>query len=769
MDNLRNWVIIKTESDPESLAAHNAVFCVSNGYLSLRGNLLESRRDPYPGTFVAGVFDTADMMAFIRPTKEERRYLDSTYFDDAQPSPSVANLPDPLFVRVFSGGRELVFRGECASTFEQQYNLRAGTYSYMYTLEAASGQKTRIEMTRSCDMTHQHRALMRYRLTPVNYSGTIRLQSGIDGSVRSNLVGDRQFEIVEMRGRAECECEMGVQTLARSIGVDMAVANRVGGIDLGSPRAVVEAECVYNEWEFELGCGCTVTLDKFTVVSTTEDARHGFECDPQAELRASVDSGFDAALKEQESFWSRVWDRCDVGIEGHDTAQLYLRFCIMHLISSAPRHTDRLSVPCKLLTGEHYQGTTFYDSDLYIAPFYLFTYPELARTLLSYRWHGLEEGRRIAAEQGQRGAKFAWQAGPYGEECLGKWWRFVKTNVHINGDVAYALMLYHRATGDDRFMLEKGVDILVETARFYASRMEHDEARDEYGMSAVAGPDEGHCESRNNFYTNLMAKKNLRAASFVLRRIRDDLPSDYQRVEERLALGEVEIENWGQIEEKTTLLYDVKTKLFEQREGFFALPPVPADLLDGRKVWFVTVAPYQAMNQPDVVMALVLLRDEFDLETKRANWDYYRSKSMDFSSMSYAVNSMMAAELGEMGEAYRAFLVSAGMDLDPTLTGRRDTKEGLHGTAMGGAWMAAVLGFGGVRVTDEGLAVAPKLPPGWKSLSFKIIYHGEELSFSIDEGEIQVSMGRLTGSNVRLKVAGSDVTLKGGEARTFPR
>lgn len=201
-----------------------------------------------------------------------------------------------------------------------------------------------------------------------------------------------------------------------------------------------------------------------------------------------------------------------------------MRFCLHHLLAAAPRFSDKLSVPVKLLTGEHYQGNTFHDTDLYIVPFYIFTQPELARTCLNFRHEGLRPGREIARSLGYQGAKFAWQAGPYGEECLGRWWRFTHTNVHINAAVVYPLMQYLWATGDERYLRERGVDLLVETVRFYAARVVHDAERDRYDMHEVAGPDEGHCESTNNFYTNYLAIRNLRWAADAVRRLARDDP-----------------------------------------------------------------------------------------------------------------------------------------------------------------------------------------------------------------------------------------------------
>lgn len=756
------WVVTRTDTTPEAIAASNTIFTISNGYLALKGNLAEDASGAQPSTFINGVFDLADMVAFIRPTKHERRYLDPEHFDAAGPSPSIANLPNPLLVRVFVDGNEISFRRGKVCDFVQNYDLRTGVYSYSYTYETADGKRTRIRMERACDMVNIHRAYMRYSVTPLNHSGAVTLRSGIDGGVRSNLQNDRQFEVLEAFCKDSGVSFLRAKTLARGIDVQVCVADEFRGLAPRGGGRFVEHEAVYHSYELEASPRQPVILDRYIVLGSSEDARHGADCDVPAELDAMSAGGMESVVQSNRQWWSDAWERFDVQIDGDETAQLYLRFCLFHVMSAAPRHTDRLSVPCKLLTGEHYQGTTFYDTDLYTEAFYTFTYPEIARSCLNFRYLGLDHGRRIARELGFEGAKFAWQAGPYGEEALGKWWRFTHTNIHINADVACSLMRYLRATGDEDFLIDRGIDILVESSRFYASRASHDSEHDRYDLTDVAGPDEGHCESKNNFYTNLLARRTLQWAADTLDTIRRDHPDRYPRITERLSLDDSEPERWRHIADRLTFYFDPQTGIYEQCEGFYDLAPAPADLLEGRTEWFVTVFPYQALNQPDVVMGMVLLADEFPEDVKRANWEFYRDKSMDFSSMSFVINSMMAKDIGDLDYAYRQFLISAGEDLDENLTGRGDTADGIHGTASGGAWMAAVLGFGGLWLTERGLQVNPRLPEHWRSLRFNVVLHGEVVSFDIDHGRVRITPGARKNVELPATVCGQSVVIRSG-------
>jgi kojibiose phosphorylase len=783
MPEYDTWTVVNTSPDPHTLGQWNSVCTISNGYLGLKGNLAEQRDGYCPVTLINGVYDELDMFSLIRASNEERRYLDPRYFDTAGRSPAVANLPNPLFVQLFVGEREVSIGRGSIEAFAQVLDLRSGLYRYSFDFRDGAGRTTRIEMERFASLKHPHRVFMRYSATPLDHQATIRVHSGIDGRVHSNTTGERQFQVTELWAWPPERCRLVARTPARGHEARMGVLNVPRGPAPTEQTGVTEHDAVYTRYVLaEPAAGDRITLERYVVLTCSEDLRHGAMADLEVELDAAAAQGFDAALAEQRAAWEELWRRCDVQIEGDDPAQLGLRFCLFHLLQAAPRFTDRLSVPVKLLTGEYYQGNTFYDTDLYILPFYIFTLPELARTCLNFRYEGLRPGREIARSLGHDGAKLAWQAGPYGEECLGRWWRFTHTNIHINADVAYALVQYHRATRDERYLAERGIDLLVETARFFASRAVYDRKREQYDLRDVAGPDEGHCESTNDFYTNCLASRNLRWAAEMLEHLERTDPSAHAAALRRLAVKPDETSRWRRVADGLTLLFDADTKRYEQCEGFYQLKPIPPELREKRKVWFVTVFPYQALNQPDVVMAMVLLRDEFPADVKRANWEFYTDKSLNFSSMSFAVNAIMAADLADLHEAYKHFIITTGLDLDEALTGRKDTYAGLHGTACGGAWMAAVFGFGGVHLPLSQVAwpgpeqaggaesfllrINPNLPPQWSALRFNLVLQGAVLNVAIDREQVVLKVGSERRVGIPIAVAGQPIVLKSGETYT---
>ena len=765
MADYDTWKVTNTTTTPHTLGQWNSVCTVSNGYLGLKGNLCEQRDGFSPVTLINGLYDELDMFSQIRASNEPRRYLDARYFDTAGKSPAVANLPSPLLVRLYLDEQEVSLERGAISGFQQVLDLATGVYRYSFEHRDGLGRTTRVEMERFAALRHAHRVYMRYSVTPVDHDDTpIRIHSGIDGTAYSNTTRERQYSVTERWADPAERCRMVAQTPARRHEVRIGVQHIMrGGQPTAPVRGVTEHASVYTRYEFVAKRGQTITLERCIALTCSEDLRHRCVAELEAELDAAAARGFDEALREQTAAWKTLWEQSDVQIDGDDPAQLGLRFCLFHLLQAAPRFTDRLSVPVKLLSGEYYQGNTFYDTDTYILPFYTFTQPDVARTCLAYRHEGLRAGREIARNLGHKGAKLAWQAGPNGEECLGRWWRFTHTNIHINADVSYALMEYVRASGDERFMWEQGIDLLVETARFYASRAVHDRKRDTYDLVDVAGPDEGHCESTNNFYTNYLAQRNLRWAADVLDQLARNVPDMHAAAVRRLALGADEPALWRRVADGLTLLYDEGTQRYEQCAGFYELLPAPKDLLDERAVWFVTVAPYQALNQPDVLMAMMLFREAFEPDVLAANYDFYYGKSMNFSSMSFVINAITSAEVGRMDEAYKNFIITCGEDLDEALTGRKDTYAGLHGTACGGAWMAAVLGFGGVSLTDDGLCIKPNLPAQWSGLRFGLCVRGVRIQVAIDRSQVALQVGRERNLELPATIAGQPLTLRSGE------
>lgn len=731
------WIVSTQALDAPTRAQFSSVCTISNGYLGLKGVIHEDRTTAKPTTIINGVYDLCDMFSTLPASNEERVYLHPEHFAGATPSPAVANLPNPLYIRLFIEGEEVSFaRGEITS-FTQSFDTRTARHMYQYVYTDARKKKTRVEVEQFAHITEIHRAYMRYRLTPLNYSGTLIVLSGIDGDVVSNVTHERQCTVTEMHAQDDI-LALDARTHDRGIRVKM----RTHTVITPRPDAAQcfrEDKAIVTRAIVSLKENTTVTLDKTMVMACDNDENNGLAISPDDDIRTAVHGGYDMAYASHVAGWDDIWQHADITIEGDETAQLWLRFCLCHCSAAAPRYAP-LSVPVKLLTGDYYQGNTFYDTDLYIIPLYTFTHPAWTKSFLQWRLKGHENACKIAKNLGYPGAKFAWQSGPEGEECLGKWWRFTHSNIHINADIVYATCQYVAATGDKAFLEKEMTPMILDFARFYAARARHDAATDTYHYDGVSGPDEGHCTSTDNYYTNYLVRFTLRVAAA--------LPD----------ADKADAQQWCEIADKIAFLYDEQTRVYEQFDGFYALEDISDDFFArrrDRKEWFAPVRPYQAIHQPDVEMAMTMFRDEFDDETVHANHAYYYPRTMNFSSMSFAINAITCADAGDLKGAYDNFMITAGSDIDATLTGRGDTAHGLHGTAMGGAWMALVFGLAGVTWRDNFLTITPRVPAHWTGVRFTLVLHGTPIHIAIDKKTITVS-AETRDANRSLTIAHAD-------------
>ena len=441
-------------------------------------------------------------------------------------------------------------------------------------------------------------------------------------------------------------------------------------------------------------------------------------------------------LDRHEAAWAERWRRADVSIDGAPALERALRFAVYHLIAAANPDDHRCSVGARSLSGEAYRGHVFWDTDIFMLPFYAHAYPEAARSLVRYRHHTLPGARRKAEAQGYAGALYAWESADTGDETtpvavlspFGEILRVLsgEQEIHISADVAYGVCEYARLTGDLAFLHGPGREILVETARFWASRAEPG-PDGRYHVRGVIGPDEYHELVDDNAFTNWMARYNLRQAAAVVEDPEE--AGRWRRIADGLYLG---LEEGGLV--------------VEQFAGFFGLERVdlgtlgghrmPADMVLGRE----RTARAQVVKQADVVMLLALLWDELAPAVRRANFLYYEPRAAHGSSLSPGAHALVAARLGLVDLAERYLDQTASIDLGNTMG---NAAGGVHAAALGSLWQAVVRGAAGIRPAPhdaEALVIEPHLPPSFRSLAFPLAFRGRWLQVIVEPGAIEVAV-----------------------------
>jgi trehalose/maltose hydrolase-like predicted phosphorylase len=505
-------------------------------------------------------------------------------------------------------------------------------------------------------------------------------------------------------------------------------------------------------WTWRARPGQSVCLERLVAFARGDTPEQNPGRRAKDKLAAAQKLGWEGILAGHEAAWARSWHDSDVVVGGDPATQQALRFALYHLNSAANPEDDRVSIAARGLTGGDYHGHVFWDTEVFLLPFYTLTWPAAARAMLHYRFRTLDGARAKARVMGWRGALYAWESADTGAEAtpdhvIGPDRRIVailcgKQEQHISADVAYAVWHYWHVTGDNAFLREAGAEILLETARFWASRarLEADGLRH---IRGVIGPDEYHETIDDNAFTNMMARWNIHRAIDVAAILRDRWPSSWAALSHKIGLEQGELGSWPGIADTIATGLNPKAGLFEQCAGFFGYEEidladyagrsVPMDVVLGRE----RLKTAQVVKQADVVALLVLLPEAFPGEAAERNFDYYEKRCSHGSSLSRAMHGVAAARLGRAEQALGFFRQNAAIDLAES---HAAIDGGIHVAALGGTWMIAVLGFAGLSCSDDGIRLQPQLPAAWQSMTFRIQWRSRHVLVAIEGHAVRVTL-----------------------------
>ena len=478
------------------------------------------------------------------------------------------------------------------------------------------------------------------------------------------------------------------------------------------------------------------TLYKY--VGITSSINHKTEELTKAAQEVAVDAqktGFDALREEHSKAWEAKWANCDVEIGGDEKAQQGIRFCIFQLLQTYTGRDARLNIGPKGFTGEKYGGSTYWDTEAYCIPFYLSTAGEqVAHQLLKYRYNQLPQAIENAQKLGfSNGAALYPMVTMNGEECHNEW-EITFEEIHRNGAIAYAIYNYIRYTGNQNYLAEYGVEVLLAIARFWAQRITWSHERQKYVMLGVTGPNEYENNVNNNWYTNYIACWCLRYTKESMEWVKEKYPLRYHEIVGKTHFNESsEWVLWMDIADKMHLPEDKTQQIFLQQDGYMDKEQILVKDLDpvhrplNQKWSWDRILRSCFIKQADVLQGLYFFEDHFDIDTIRRNFDFYEARTVHESSLSPCIHAILAAKIGDIDKAYELYLRTSRLDLDDY---NKEVNEGLHITSMAGSWMAVIQGFAGMRVRNGQLTFDPELPKHWTHLSFKVNFRGEIITFS---------------------------------------
>ena len=725
------WRMVETRFYPKFLAQAETFFSTANGYLGLRGNFEEGRPAYQNGTFVDGFFESWPIV-----------YGEEAY-GFATTGQTILNVTDSKIIKLYVDDEPFFLPTASLQRFERVLDMKKGVLDRDLVWETAYGKQVSIKSRRIVSFQHRHLAAIFYEVTLLNAEAPVIISSQmVNEDTREAEKGDprrpRGFRNKVLIPKIHQRSDLRAQQLARTPGSGMTLA-------CGTDHAI-ETECPFtvpthcdeDDGEVVVACdarpGMPIRLVKYMTYHTSRSAPPRELCDrAERSLDRAVRDGFDSLQAEQRAFMDELWERSDVEIEGDVTAQQAIRFNLFHILQAAGR-AEGVGVPAKGLTGQGYEGHYFWDSEIYVLPFLTYTSPRIARNLLKFRHSHLDRARERARQMDHpKGALFPWRT-INGEEASA-YYAAGTAQYHINADIMFAMRKYVDATGDVEFLHQAGVEMLVGTARlwtdlgFFSRRR-----RGKFCIHGVTGPDEYNAVVNNNTFTNLMARENLWYAASCVRFLQAANPERYTALADETGLEPVEVEGWRRAAEKMFVPFDKKLGIHPQDDGF--LDREKWDFENRPKERYPLLLHYHPLviyrhaviKQADVVLAMFLLGDEFSLEQKKRNFDFYDPLTTGDSSLSASIQSIIAFEVGYNEKAFEYGSYALMMDLADV---GGNVKDGLHIASMGGTWMAVVYGIAGMRDYDGVLTFRPRVRRKGMRVSFPLTIRDRRLRVEI--------------------------------------
>ena len=749
------WTVREAVLDDERLAHSETVFALSNGHVGVRGNLDEGEPSGIPGTYLGGFFESVPLP-----------YAESGY-GYPEEGQSLIDVTNGKIIRLLVDDEPLDVRHGELLSHERVLDMRNGFLRRELTWRSPAGKRVRVCSTRMVSFVHRAVMAVCYEVHALDEPLRVVVQSVL---VANEPVPERRADpraalalrsplAPDFHTSHELEGALGHHTHTSGLRMAAAMDHQVTAPPAGTRiSSESEDDLARVTISTELAPGEALTVEKFVAYGwSSRRSSPALRDQVDAAIEAAKRPGWEGLLREQRQYLDDFWDRADIEIDGDDELQSAVRFALFQVLQASAR-AERRAIPAKGLSGRGYDGHTFWDQEQYLLRALSYTVPEAARDALRWRHSTLPMAKDRAAVLRLEGATFPWRT-VRGEECSG-YWPAGTAAFHLNAGIADAVRRYAATTGDEDFLRSCGVELLVETARLWASLGHHD-AEGQFRIDGVTGPDEYTALVDNNVFTNLMAARNLHAAATAVERYPD-------RAEE-LAVTEEEVALWVGAATNMSIPFDEEIGVTAQSEGFTRYRPWDFKVRDPEHYPLLLHYPYyllyssQVVKQADLVFALYACGDCFDDDQKRRDFAFYEQITVRDSSLSASVQAIVAAEVGQPHLAYQYWRETALVDLHDVAG---NTDDGLHMAALAGAWMVAVAGFGGLRDHAGELAFAPSLPEALDRVAFRLVFRGRRLRVEILPGEARYEL--LSGEPLELAHEDGGLTLEEGTPVVLP-
>ena len=684
-------------------------------------------------------------------------------------SQSLLNLPNCKIIQLMIDDELFNMRSGKVESYKRTLHMDEGVLSRELVWTSPKGKKLKIDIRRFVSFTNKNLLEIQYKVQPLNFSGNISFLSKINGDVENHtrktnplvdygpfgrrLMADEvqaENEILYYEGTTlnsklsmACGCKHYLNT---NYNVSKVKKDKYSCEIMFSTNGIKDEEVIFEKYVIYTS---SIDIEKEKMKKFVLD-----------KLAIASEDGYDYAEKIQKEYMQKLWKNADIEIEGDTKLQQGIRFNLFHIMQSAARD-GKTGMGAKGLSGEGYEGHYFWDTEMYVIPVFVYTNPELAKSLLDYRYNTLNEARDRAKILGHiKGALYPWRT-INGKEAS-TYFPLGTAQYHINADIAYAFKLYVDSTGDYDYLIDKAAEVLCETARVWADVGCFAESRDnKYCICAVTGPDEYNAIVDNNFYTNLMARENIKDALWALDKIKELNEGAYNNLIDKLGIESDELELWKKIADNMYFPYDKKREIYPLDDGFMIRKPWDDSKIpeDKRHLLYENYHPLfifrQRMSkQADAILGMYLHSNLFTTEELKRNYDFYQEVTLHHSSLSTCIFGILASQVGYHEEAYNYFSQSARMDLDDY---HNNFYAGIHAANMAGTWQGIVNGFAGLRTNKGVLEFNPTIPTNWNGYRFKVSYKGRVIDIHIRHDEIKIIL--LKGSELSFYLNNKNISL----------
>ncbi len=716
------WKITTKTLDKQNRRLQESLTSTGNGYMGMRGNFEEQYSgDHHLGTYLAGVW---------YPDKTRVGWWKNGYPDYFG---KVINAINFLKLNITVNGTTIDLATIPHEDFHLELDMQTGILTRRFTIKLTDAT-VRFNFERFLSIVKKELAVLKVTAEVITGAAEITIDSSLDSNVRNEDSNyDELFWEEKDSGTQDNGTYLTVQTIPNNFGIERFSVTALMQHNQQALETTPAPLAISESFSYEAKAGETIDFEKRIIVLTSRDVPEETQVKKASELMSTYSESFDVLKDEQVAAWKKRWELADVAINGDPAAQQGIRFNLFQLFSTYYGDDERLNIGPKGFTGEKYGGATYWDTEAYAVPLYLaLAEPKVTKNLLKYRHNQLPEAHINAQKQGLAGALYPMVTFT-GIECHNEW-EITFEEIHRNGSIAYAIYNYTNYTGDETYLQKEGLEVLTEIARFWADRVHFSKRQQKYMIHGVTGPNEYENNINNNWYTNMLA-------AWVLKYTLEN----YRRFEDvaTVSIPQSEQEQWEDIYRNMYLPVDEELGIFVQHDTFLDkdLMPVtdlnPADLPLNQHWSWDKILRSCFIKQADVLQGIYYFSDEFTLEEKQKNFNFYEPMTVHESSLSASIHAILAAELGMEEKALEMYERTARLDLDNY---NNDTEDGLHITSMTGSWLAIVQGFAQMKTAHETLSFAPFLPSKWDSYAFHINYRGRLLAVTVEKETVTLKL-----------------------------